>query len=840
VSVAAVYACGDEQRRAAVRKHNEDGGALNGIDFLEVLDRQLLRIPGGEPLRQKILLVRLFLPVPAGFDASRVRLEGGVRVPVKVLWARPVAAVTAPEKAMVDAALAGLTNAERGRILVVRTDATGDASTYRLRLAASSTDLRPPAGFDPRLSAVDFSFKVECESDFDCRRDAVCPPPALDEPELSYLAKDYGSFRRLMLDRLSAIAPDWRERNPADLGIALVELLAYVGDQLSYYQDAVATEAYLGTARKRISVRRHARLVDYFLHEGSNARAWIVVTAGAGADGLVIPAGTPVVSRGSGPDVGSTPVLLPENLDPALAAGAVVFETLHPLTLRLAHDTIAFYTWSDRECCLPAGSTAATFAGELADLGPGSLVLFEEALGPQTGQAADADPRRRHVVRLTRVERGTDPLNDQPVVEVEWDPADALPFPLCLSVVTDDAHGSVFTEGVSVARGNVVLADHGVTVEQALGTVPENPEENPFRPVLAEGPVTWAVPLPDGSATAPAALLAEVAPRDARPAVRLRVPATGEDWTPRRDLLASDRFAADFVLEVEEDGRAWVRFGDDVDGKSPAAGTVFTARYRVGNGAAGNVGAEVLQHVVLGAPAGIERVRNPLPAFGGAAPESLEEARLYAPQAFRVQQRAVTEADYAAVAERHPEVQRAAATFRWTGSWITVFLTVDRIGGRPVDADFERRLRAWMERFRMAGHDLEIDAPRFVPLDLKLHVCVAAGHFRSQVKSALLDRLGRNVLPGPGNQGKTRRGFFHPDEWTFGQPVWLSRVYAAAAEVEGIDSVEVERFQRQGRAAERELEDGVLRPARLEIVRLDNDPNFRENGRLELELRGGR
>ena len=46
---------------------------------------------------------------------------------------------------------------------------------------------------------------------------------------------------------------------PSDLQVALVELMAYAGDRLSYYQDAVATEAYLGTARKRISVRRHAQ-----------------------------------------------------------------------------------------------------------------------------------------------------------------------------------------------------------------------------------------------------------------------------------------------------------------------------------------------------------------------------------------------------------------------------------------------------------------------------------------------------------------------------------------------------------------------------------------------------
>ena len=46
-------------------------------------------------------------------------------------------------------------------------------------------------------------------------------------------------------------------------------------------------------------------------------------------------------------------------------------------------------------------------------------------------------------------------------------------------------------------------------------------------------------------------------------------------------------------------------------------------------------------------------------------------------------------ADYAGAAQRRPEVQRAAARFRWTGSWHTVFVTADRAGGGPVDAPFD-------------------------------------------------------------------------------------------------------------------------------------------------------
>src|SRR3954449_6546016 len=100
---------------------------------------------------------------------------------------------------------------------------------------------------------------------------------AEQQPLIDYMAKDYESFRQLMLDRLSATLPGWQERHASDLGITLVETLAYVADYLSYYQDAVATEAYLGTARQRISVRRHAKLIDYQVHEGCNARAWIYI-----------------------------------------------------------------------------------------------------------------------------------------------------------------------------------------------------------------------------------------------------------------------------------------------------------------------------------------------------------------------------------------------------------------------------------------------------------------------------------------------------------------------------------------------------------------------------------
>ena len=91
------------------------------------------------------------------------------------------------------------------------------------------------------------------------------------------MAKDYASFRRMLIDLVPSLNPGWVERNPSDLGMALLELLAYEGDRLSYFQDAVANEAYLETVRHRISARRHARLIDYRMHDGRNAWAFVHV-----------------------------------------------------------------------------------------------------------------------------------------------------------------------------------------------------------------------------------------------------------------------------------------------------------------------------------------------------------------------------------------------------------------------------------------------------------------------------------------------------------------------------------------------------------------------------------
>jgi hypothetical protein len=821
-----LYFCCDERRRDAVR-----GSALNGIDYLEVLDQDAPQPPSN---RQRFLRVHFINPLASNsLSTPNVTISGGERV-------RPIV--------ILDATIGTGDDAD---VLTVEVKERGDFSIYTLSLVRGPHETAPPDGIDPRLAAVDFSFKVECPSDFDCAPQHICPPGPRTEPEINYLAKDYASFRKLILDRMSLLLPDWRERNPADLGVTLVELLAYVGDQLSYQQDAVATEAYLGSARKRTSLRRHARLVDYFVHDGTNARVWVQLTPEA--DNVTIPAKTQILSR-----LDRLPVCL-TRLEEALRQRPVIFETLHPVTLFTRHANLPFYTWSDQQCCLPKGATCATLAGHYPDLQPGDVLIFEEHRALRTGAIEDADRTRRWAVRLTSVVKfaadGNSPLADPlaaaEITELEWMPEDALPFPFCISGFTDEEHGSNYFEDLSLAQGNMVLADHGLSIAgESLGQVPRpqillppatggdrcspvSPQFAPprFRPSLQNKPLTQAAKY-DANLAASQSLIVDPAKSDAAIRLHSTLNADTADWQPQLDLLGSAPDANDFVVEIENDQTASLRFGDDEYGRAPQPETGFTADYRVGNGTAGNVGAETLAHIVT--PEAVSAVRNPLPAAGGIDPETATQIRRDAPQAFRTQRRAVTESDYARTAELDRSIQRAAATFRWTGSWHTVFITVDRFDGLPLTSEFETKLIGEIEPYRMAGHDLEVNSPQYVALEIAMFVCVKPDYFRSDVRAALLDVFSSRTFPDG------RKGIFQPDFFTFGETVYLSALYAAAQAVQGVASVEITTFERQGLPETSGLTNGFVAMNRLEIARLENDPNFPERGIFRLDLGGGR
>ena len=878
--------CRDTARRARLLAQT----ALNGIDFIE------FEIVAGVD----VLHVHFLLPLPVGAwglvaNPAPLRVHGGTRIlGIAVLGA----AISASDPAVLD----------------VTVDQQGDYSPYLLALGWTlDPDRLWRFQFDPvdRLfSVAPINFRPGCPVDFDCAPVHECPPEILPEPALDYLARDYASFRQLLLDLVAQRNPSWVERSAADVGIALLELFAYEGDHIAYFQDAVANEAFLDTARQRVSAKRHAKLIDYAMHDGRNA--WTFVHVAASAAGTLGP-GQQLVTRISTSmrfdrQPGVVPVPQPVappgarlnfvsdqdfRTDPALAQ-VRVFETAASAAIDPLNNELHLHAWGNEQCCLARGTTTAHVyahdaTGSIAVRPPlqaGDYLLLEEVRGPTTGALADADPTHRQVVRIEHVDpapvdglflAAIDPLTQMPrpvtvpvppalqlpLLEINWRAVDALGFPLCLT--TKLADGTV-VQPISVARGNVVLADHGRTVrllDLQTGAVtlerfdldPPLTGERNFRLRLVQGPLTLQCQPDDRPTVFPPQrerpdLTLDV--RATRPAVALQTWRHGAitgTWWPAPDLLSSSAFASDFVADVDNQGRAVLRFGDGEYGQRLDDVDRIDVWYRVGNGRSGNIGAEAIAHIVLPdpLPAGwptITALRNPLPAQAGVDPELIEEVRQHAPAAFRaVQYRAVTEDDYRAAALTIAGVAGAVASFRWTGSWYTAFVGIDPLADDDVITDargvtrleplFKQSVLDGLERYRLAGYDLEIRSARYVPLDIAIQVCAKPGYFAADVARAVAVALSA----GTGSQGAP--GFFNAANFSFGQPVYLSRIYAAVEAVEGVDSAAVSSFHRHGRDASGELENGVIPIGAWEIARLDNDPSHMENGTLTLTAGGG-
>lgn len=1064
--------CDLDERKAVLRGKNVQGIPWNGIDYVQP-----------DPQCAKSVQVYFLCRPP-----HRVGPESFLLTDLARNEEIPVDVILEPAAVRLRARLDRLSQGTPVPAL--------PAGTYRLTLVGLS-------GIDPRYRSADFNIFAAARVGEAVRADVSDidpkprPKPGLPQrrsPEINYLARDFASIRQVLLDRLSLQMPEWRERHAPDLGIMLVELFAYLGDYLSYHQDAVATEAYLGTSRMRVSVRRHARLVDYTLHEGCNARGWVQLTVAA--DVLLDPRDVSFRTQLAAVSLRDRAVIREDELsdedrsqsqaysiveyaaDPARIAcddikdwnglAAWLVEGIHPLAARLqtlappdlatrvvawaiepqdafpqelANDVchflrtalsqhcfwtwqalpsrsecesarqpagrgcltsrnwhvlqeaapqffgkrpgadgliplyrdlseMEFYTWDRSDCHLPKGATSATLRDtltsdpdeaysarrarshvsmqrHLADrrlrhLSPGDVLILEEVLGPKTGIREDADPSHRQAVRLTRVSFVFDPVHDVPLVEIEWGAEDALRFPLCISSTGESERCPTF-KNVSVARGNVLLVDHRLAFpRQSLGSVPQPASARPccnrdlcvceqtpmpvvrerFEPAISESDLTfaeplnrtlsawkavldrnvhdaipgitlWGLPEAPGEATVDAdgrviprpilgldafsdsnrfvdslltmsegafqRLQQEVDSATARSLFEVRRGLLAEPpefpapdlvaqlmansrnafrWTARADLLQSRANDRHFVVEMDNERRPRLRFGDGTRGRKPEPGETFWADFDIGSGPAGNTGAESIVHLMTrrGGLSAVERVRNPMAAIGGEPPETLESAKFSAPTAFRKLKRAITDDDYAKLAMddfRH-EVQAARAVVERYGNRRRVAVTIDPLAIVRRPDILRDRVEEKLRLYRRIGHELIVRLPTYVALDIAMTVCVDDGFLRAHVQQELLDVLGNRTLPDG------RIGFFHSDRFSFGDPIYLSRLVRAARDVPGVENVVVTRLRRYGRASQGEIDAGVLPIGPFEIPRLDNDGRRPECGRLCLEMRGRR
>jgi hypothetical protein len=751
-------------------------------------------------------------------DSRSYALSGGQRRFPRVLRVEPAGAGSPPDPGR--------------RQLRLTLDQLGDFSVYTLTV--SGPDI------DPFFASRKLRFRLGCGDPFDCRTPAPAAVAAAELPvTIDYLAKDYSSFRQALLDFIPTRLPAWTERSEADLGMMLLELLSATADTLSYLQDRVASEAFLGSATQRRSVAGHLALLGYEMDEGASARTW-----------LQFQVNELHTLGGAGLSVSNTPA--------SDAEPVVVFETVAGATLDPRHNEMQLYTWGNENCCLPRDAVTAVLVGRFDGLRAGDYLLFED------------DGGQRDVVRLVADAEvlaagalASPPLSSPPegppagrLTLLRWSEATPLQHEYCLA----QAPTSPPTLRARV-RGNLVVATHGETISETLQSpvlapsTAVSPRSASRRRRLALGSAPLAhldaqtqrliSALAEVSSATTTSATRSFTTRQPRSTSTLRVEVDGEVWQERESLLESRPDDRVFRVELDDEGGATVVFGDDVFGQRLPDTATVTATYRVGGGTAGNVGPDTLTRPLPpdARLPWLVSVTNPVAAAGGRDPESRDSARRVGPATFQKPLVTVTADDYQAAAQAFTTgqgsqpVQRATAAFRWTGSWLTVGLAVDPRGSEKLTPELSLALRDHLEAGRLVGYDLAVTAAVYVSIDLVLEFCVARSGRASDVQQALARALSNGELVGG------RKGFFHPDNFSFGDNLHISKLFTVVMAVPGVESAQITRLARlhaaePDRDTAANLRRGFLPIGPGEIVRLDNDRNFPEHGTLVIRPRG--
>lgn len=238
-----------------------------------------------------------------------------------------------------------------------------------------------------------------------------------------------------------------------------------------------------------------------------------------------------------------------------------------------------------------------------------------------------------------------------------------------------------------------------------------------------------------------------------------------------------------------------------------------------------------------------------LHAFWRQNPHSMEAARRAGPRSVHTQRRLVSVDDYAQALLAHPLVCRATVTAVWNGAWHCIRVVVILWGGHRLQDEvpanlpeemahqvfrpdkkpllFVDVLKQWIETRRMVGQEVRFEDPRRIGIALALKARVASQYYPSEVLRALKEAFG--------NQ---EDGFFAVERQRFGTDLYIGNVMQAAMQVEGVESLTIQTFQRVD-APLRDAVDTCISIGSLEVAVCDNQPEQPQYGALSITCEGG-
>ena len=149
-----------------------------------------------------------------------------------------------------------------------------------------------------------------------------------------------------------------------------------------------------------------------------------------------------------------------------------------------------------------------------------------------------------------------------------------------------------------------------------------------------------------------------------------------------------------------------------------------------------------------------------------------------------------------------------------------------------MDDALRSQLARHLNAVRLIGEDLEIRPPRFVPLAIRVKLCIAAEYWLEDLRFELEQEFTDGYTPDG------RLGFFHPDRWTFGQELHASQILGRIQAIDGVEhviSISLKRWHDKTPGTDR-----IVNLRSNEIIQVQNDPDRLETGFIRFNLQGGR
>ncbi|MBL4791271.1 MAG: baseplate J/gp47 family protein [Kordiimonadaceae bacterium] len=672
-------------------------------------------------------------------------------------------------------------------------------------------------------------------------------------PIIDYTAKDFDTMRQLMITNIQRVMPKWQDDTAADIGNMLLEILAYIGDYLSYRQDFAANEAYLRTAQLRTSIARHARLLGYFPQEGCTQRTILTFQV---SGQLSIPAGFAVLSSHSS----KQPEIVTKNSDlfnRMITGGSACYETRHQLVAMPVLNTLRIHDFGLEDYTLFAGTTAAILefpdhlfndndkandnAKKTPPLNSGSVIVFH-----QTAEMAAHNPGtlgtrlQAHAVRLTEIEpldRQSQSAPGKTLVRIRWHSSDALPRDL--PVTMDLGRRDDANKTVAIVYANAVEAEYGLTRTINIPR-PDQIQAADWQATIAAQPL-WSAPVDLTANTSVNEFLAPDPQLLTYPTLQLMeqpfiadgTPGLTHLWRPTRNLLRHGNSSRVFMLDANEDETVTLRFGKHGMGRSPSLGCQYVAHVREAVGDSGNVGTKVL---TIAAPESghfkecaqwLLDISNPMPGTAQTPSESKEAIRLRAPESIRTSNVCATLADYETFAEKFSSIKAAKAWLVDGGPWPYIQIAVIVKHATVVDSILAGEIKTYLDNHRPIGRRLIVSGPTPIPIDIAMTVVAETGYATLSLERAILAALG--------NSDQTKdQGFFSAGRVTFDQTIYPNDIVVAVTSVSGIKELDLTTFRRMGAPGPQVAQ--ALSFTKGETPMLDCQANDLAGGRITIQF----